>query len=101
MELVLDGVARSTPRGRLSIFLPTDEIAALTVADDDQHQLGTTAVLMRLIGVAVVLAVSLSLGHAPLSAEAQQSGKVYKLGWFAFSPPTKPVAARPPGVVCQ
>jgi len=27
---------------------------------------------------------------APLAAEAQQTGKIYRLGWFAFSPPTNP-----------
>ena len=43
---------------------------------------------MRLIGLAVVLALSLVL--APLPAEAQQAGKVYRLGWFALSPPTNP-----------
>jgi hypothetical protein len=33
---------------------------------------------MRLIGLAVVLAVSLAL--APLAAEAQSAGKVYRIG---------------------
>jgi putative tryptophan/tyrosine transport system substrate-binding protein len=36
---------------------------------------------MRRIGLAVVLAVSLTL--APLVAEAQQTGKVYRIGWLA------------------
>ena len=36
---------------------------------------------MRLIGLAVVLAVSLTL--ASLVAEAQQTGKVYRIGWLA------------------
>jgi putative tryptophan/tyrosine transport system substrate-binding protein len=43
---------------------------------------------LRLIGLAVVLALGLTL--EPLAAEAQQAGKVYRLGWFAFSPPTTP-----------
>jgi putative tryptophan/tyrosine transport system substrate-binding protein len=43
---------------------------------------------MRLIGLAVVLAVGLTI--APLAVEAQQAGKVYRLGWFAISPPTNP-----------
>jgi putative ABC transport system substrate-binding protein len=40
---------------------------------------------MRLIGLAVVL----SLVLAPLAAEAQQAGKVYRIGWLAssFQPP--------------
>jgi hypothetical protein len=45
---------------------------------------------MRLIGLAVVLTLSLTL--APLAAEGQQTGKIYRLGWFAFSPPTNPEA---------
>jgi hypothetical protein len=44
---------------------------------------------MRLIGL-VVLALGV-LG-APLAAEGQQTGKIYRLGWFAFSPPTNPEA---------
>jgi putative tryptophan/tyrosine transport system substrate-binding protein len=36
---------------------------------------------MRRIGLAVALAVSLTL--APLVAEAQQTGKVYRIGWLA------------------
>jgi putative ABC transport system substrate-binding protein len=43
---------------------------------------------MRRIGLAVVLAVSLTL--APLAVAAQQVGKIYRLGWFAISPPTNP-----------
>jgi ABC-type uncharacterized transport system substrate-binding protein len=42
---------------------------------------------MRLIGLAVILAVGLAL--APLSAEAQ-AGKVYRIGWLAITPPTSP-----------
>jgi len=37
-------------------------------------------------------AVTGGLLAAPLAAEAQQAGKVYRLGWFAFSPPTNPEA---------
>jgi putative ABC transport system substrate-binding protein len=37
---------------------------------------------MRLIGLAVVLSVSLVL--ATLAAEAQQSGKTYRIGWLAY-----------------
>jgi len=35
---------------------------------------------------------SLTLGllAAPLAGEAQQAGRIYRLGWFAFSPPTNP-----------
>lgn len=36
---------------------------------------------MRLIQLAVVLAVSLTL--APLAAEAQQAGGTYRIGWLA------------------
>jgi ABC-type uncharacterized transport system substrate-binding protein len=39
---------------------------------------------MRLIGLAVVLAVSLAL--VPLAAEAQQAGKVYRIGWLSPAP---------------
>ena len=41
---------------------------------------------MRLIGLAVVLAVGLAL--APLAAEGQQAGKVYRIGilWFGREP---------------
>jgi hypothetical protein len=35
---------------------------------------------MRLIGLAVVLAVSLTL--VPLAGEAQQAAKVWRLGWL-------------------
>ena len=38
---------------------------------------------MRLVGLAVVLAVSLTL--ATLAAEAQQAGKVYRVGVLASS----------------
>src|SRR5437879_1987950 len=44
---------------------------------DSPRQPSSTGVPMRLIGLAVVLAVSLAL--APLSAEAQ-AGKVYRIG---------------------
>ena len=45
---------------------------------------------MRLIGLAVVLALSLIL--APLAAEAQQAGKVYRIGWLnpGFPPRSAP-----------
>jgi ABC-type uncharacterized transport system substrate-binding protein len=39
---------------------------------------------MRLIGLAVVLAVDLVL--APLAAGAQQAGKVYRIGWLSPAP---------------
>ncbi len=39
---------------------------------------------MRLVGLAVVLTVSLTL--APLAGEGQQAGKVYRIGWL--SPPS-------------
>src|SRR6266540_2238028 len=39
---------------------------------------------MRLIGLAVVLAVSLTL--APLAAETQQAAKVARIGWLAANP---------------
>jgi putative tryptophan/tyrosine transport system substrate-binding protein len=48
---------------------------------------------MRLIGLAVVLTVSLVL--APLAVEAQQAGKVWRIGVLSGSPPTTPEAARP------
>jgi hypothetical protein len=37
---------------------------------------------MRLIGLAVVLALSLAL--APLNGGAQQSGETYRIGWLAY-----------------
>src|SRR4029453_18547077 len=37
---------------------------------------------MRRIGLAVVLTLSFVL--APLAAEAQQSGKTYRIGWLAY-----------------
>jgi putative ABC transport system substrate-binding protein len=40
---------------------------------------------MRLIGLAVIFTFSLVL--APLAAEGQQAGKVYKIGYLAASPP--------------
>src|SRR6266511_6137344 len=44
---------------------------------------------MRLIGLAVSLAVSLTL--APLAAEAQQqAAKVYRVGWIVSSPTATP-----------
>jgi len=43
---------------------------------------------MRLIGVAVILTVSVIL--APLAAEGQQAGKVYRIGFMWSSPVTNP-----------
>ena len=40
---------------------------------------------MRLIGLAVVLVASLTL--APLAAEGQQTGKVYRVGFLRVGPP--------------
>ena len=48
---------------------------------------------MRLIGLAVVLTLSVIL--ASLAGEAQQAGKVWRIGVLAGSPPTTPEAARP------
>jgi putative tryptophan/tyrosine transport system substrate-binding protein len=39
---------------------------------------------MRLIGLAVVLAVSLVF--APLAAEAQQAGRIHRIGWLNQGP---------------
>jgi putative ABC transport system substrate-binding protein len=47
---------------------------------------------LRLIGLAVVLAVSVAL--APLAAGAQQTGKVYRIGWLGITPPTSPPLQR-------
>src|SRR4029450_291705 len=47
----------------------------------DSRQPSSAEVSMRVIGLAVVLAVSLTL--ASLVAEAQQTGKVYRIGWLA------------------
>ena len=41
---------------------------------------------MRLIGLAVALAASLTL--APGAAEAQQAEKVYRVGWIGTRPTT-------------
>ena len=43
---------------------------------------------MRLIGLAVVLAVSLT--PAPLAAEAQQLPRVARVGWMSLATPTAP-----------
>jgi len=45
---------------------------------------------MRRIGLAVVLA--LSLLFASLAGEAQQVGKVYRVGYLAVAPPTASTA---------
>src|SRR4030095_10235484 len=50
----------------------------------DSRQPSFTEVPIRMIGLAVVLPVSLLL--APLAAEAQQTGKVYRIGWLAPAP---------------
>jgi putative ABC transport system substrate-binding protein len=47
---------------------------------------------MRLIGLAFVLMLSLII--APLAAEAQQSGKLYRIGLLGGSPPTSPGGRR-------
>ncbi len=57
---------------------------------------------MRLIGLAVVLAVSLIL--APLAAEAEAPGKTPRIGWLATSAPGPfdkafPQGLREPGYV--
>ena len=49
---------------------------------------------MRLIGLAVALALSLVL--APLAAEAQQARRVYKIGYLAVV--TRLTLANQPGV---
>jgi putative ABC transport system substrate-binding protein len=49
-------------------------------------------VLMRLIGVAVTLTASLVL--APLAAEAQQAGQLYRIGLLGGSPPNSPGGQR-------
>jgi hypothetical protein len=43
---------------------------------------------MRLIGLAFVLTLSLII--APLAAEAQQAGKLYRIGLLGGSPPNSP-----------
>src|SRR5499426_1746898 len=48
---------------------------------------------MRRIGLAVVLTLGIVI--APLSVEAQQPGKVWRIGILAGSRPTTPEAARP------
>ena len=52
----------------------------------------TIEVPMRVIGLAVVLTLSLTL--APLAAEAQPAGKTYRIGFLANVPPTTPQVAR-------
>jgi hypothetical protein len=47
---------------------------------------------MRRIGFAVILSLSLTL--APLGAEAQPAGKVYRIGVLANAPPTTPEVSR-------
>jgi putative tryptophan/tyrosine transport system substrate-binding protein len=46
---------------------------------------------MRLIGLAVVLAASLVL--APLAAEAQSAGKIYRIGYLSGNPQADPQEA--------
>jgi hypothetical protein len=46
---------------------------------------------MRLIGLAFVLTLSLII--APLAAEAQQAGKLYRIGLLGGSPPNSPGGA--------
>src|SRR5437867_8306169 len=48
----------------------------------DSRQPSSTEVPMRLIGLAVVLTFSFSLLLAPLAAEAQQVGKMWRIGWL-------------------
>src|SRR5262249_56196533 len=50
-------------------------------------------VSVRRIGLAVVVALGLVI--APLAVEAQQPGKVWRIGILAGSRPTTPEAARP------
>ena len=38
----------------------------------------------------VLISIAGTVLAAPLAAGAQQAGKIYRLGWFAFSPPTNP-----------
>ncbi len=47
---------------------------------------------MRLRPVTLVVTFALGLLVGPLPAEAQQTGKVYRIGWLRFSPkpPTDP-----------
>jgi hypothetical protein len=52
---------------------------------------------MRLIGLAVILALSLAL--APLAGEAQQAGKVYRIGWLGSFPLEVQMKARSASVV--
>jgi ABC-type uncharacterized transport system substrate-binding protein len=47
---------------------------------------------MRVIGLAVILTLSLTL--APLAAKAQQAEKVYRIGYLTTDPPTTPEGAR-------
>src|SRR5437879_3854709 len=47
---------------------------------------------MRLIGLAITLAVSLFA--APLTAEAQSAGKISRIGYLFVSPPTSPSPLR-------
>jgi len=48
------------------------------------------AVPLRLIELAVVLILGLAL--APLAVEAQQAGKVYRIGWLSSASPSAGVA---------
>src|SRR6059036_203970 len=41
---------------------------------------------MRLIGLAVVLTLTLSFALAPIAAEAQQAGKIPRLGYLVLAP---------------
>ena len=51
----------------------------------------STEVPMRLIGLAVAFAVSLAL--APLAAETQPAGKVYRVGFLRAGAPPDPFVA--------
>jgi ABC-type uncharacterized transport system substrate-binding protein len=59
----------------------------------DSRQPSSTEVPMRRIRLAVVLALSLFL--APLAGEAQQVGKVYRIGWLGIAPPSSPPLQTP------
>ncbi len=48
---------------------------------------------MRLIRLAVILTLSLIL--APVAAEGQQAGKIFRIGMIAFGPPETAISVLP------
>src|SRR5262249_47056848 len=62
-----------------------DDLAIVARADRRDHRVMDRRAFIGMVGGSVLA--------GPLAAEGQQTGKIYRLGWFAFSPPTNPEIA--------